>query len=61
MYSEALLIMDRNTTQLMIEDMQTTIEQLKELSAQKDDIIAQKDDTIAALQAEIDRLSKSNK
>ena len=54
MYSEALLILDRNTSQLMIEDMQATIENLRELAAQKDDTItamgsaiAQKDDAIA--------------
>ncbi len=47
MYSEALLIMDRNTTQLMIEDMQETITQLQEDAAKKDEILAQKDDTIA--------------
>ena len=49
MYSEALLILDRNTSQLMIEDMQATIENLRELAAKKDDTIAQKNDTIAEM------------
>ena len=49
MYSEALLILDRNTSQLMIEDMQETIEQLKELAAEKDDTIAKKDAALAQL------------
>ena len=49
MYSEALLILDRNTSQLMIEDMQATIAQLQEAAARKDDIIAQKDSAIAQM------------
>ena len=70
MYSEALLILDRNTSQLMIEDMQATIENLRELAAQKDgtiaamgstiaqkdDTIAQRDDTITQKDAEISAL-----
>ena len=63
MYSEALLILDRNTSQLMIEDMQATIENLRELAAQKDgtiaemgSAIAQKDDTITQKEAEISAL-----
>ena len=60
MYSEALLILDRNTSQLMIEDMQETIEQLKELAAEKDaalaqmdSIITQKDDALAKMENSI--------
>ena len=49
MYSEALLQMDRNTVNYMIEDMK------KEL-AEKDNTIAEKDNTIAEKEARIAEL-----
>ena len=59
MYSEALLILDRNTSQLMIEDMQETIEQLKELAAEKDAALAQMDSIITQKDDALAKMGKS--
>ncbi len=72
MYSEALHILDRNTAQLMVEDMQETIQQQgatiqhqgatiqhQGATIQKlKDTSAQKDAQIAALEAELEKLKK---
>ena len=61
MYSEALLQMDRNTVNLMIEDMK---KEIAEIILEKDTVIAEKDNTIAekdARIAELEALLKQNK
>ncbi len=45
-FSEELKILDRNTVQLMIDDMQDEIDGMKTLLVQKDEAILQKDETI---------------
>ena len=52
MFSEALRIMDRNTTKYMIEDMQR---QYEEAVAECDEAVAERDEALAEL-AEKDRL-----
>ena len=47
MYSEALLQMDRNTVNYMIEDMKKELSEKDNIIAEKDNTIAEKDNTIA--------------
>ncbi len=47
LFSEELLMMDRNTVQLMIDEMQEEINQQSEALVQKDEALAQKDEMIA--------------
>ena len=45
-FSEELKIMDRNTVQLMIDEMQDEIDGMKELLGQKDKQQSQKDEAL---------------
>ena len=45
-FSEELRIMDRNTVQLMIDEMQDEIDGMKELLGQKDKQLSQKDEAL---------------
>ncbi len=47
LFSEELLMMDRNTVQLMIDEMQEEINQQSEALAQKDEVLARKDEALA--------------
>ena len=51
MYSEALLQMDRNTVNYMIEDMKKELSEKDNIIAEKDNTIAEKDARIAELEA----------
>ena len=64
MFSEALQILDRNTTKYMIDTMKQSIEDLTQENAEKDQVVAElrnnlaeKDNTIAELRAELQQLS----
>ena len=71
MYSEALLQMDRNTVNLMIEDMKKELVENSIALAEKDNIIAQNNTALAekdniisekdARIAELEALIKQNK
>lgn len=56
MYSEALTILDRNTTKYMCEEMQKQITEQAAIIEEKNLAIAEQNNTIAALQAELERL-----
>lgn len=45
-YSEELKILDRNTAQLMIDEMQDKIDGMKALLGQKDEVLIQKDEAL---------------
>lgn len=57
-FSEELQILDRNTVQLMIDDMQDDIDGMKALLGQKDKALLQKDEEL--LQKDEELLQKDN-
>lgn len=59
-FSEELKILDQNTVQLMIDDMQDTINFQKDALSKKDAAIAQKDAAIAQMRKEIERLKAAH-
>ena len=56
-FSEELRIMDRNTVQLMIDEMQDEIDGMKELLGQKDELLSQMDEKIRQLEKRLAELS----
>ena len=61
MFSEALQILDRNTTKYMIDTMKQSIEDLKQKDVENQKTIAKKDKTIAEMNQIIAELkAKSN-
>jgi hypothetical protein len=56
-FSEELKILDRNTVQLMIDEMQDEIDGMKELLEQKDEMLNQKDEKINQLETLLEKLS----
>lgn len=58
MFSEALDIMDRNTANLMIDELMQENEQMEYVIAEKDNTIAEKDNTIADMHKQIEELKK---
>ncbi|MGN1155076.1 MAG: hypothetical protein ACI4TK_02760 [Agathobacter sp.] len=58
MFSEELRILDRNTVQYMIDEMQEEINQKNALLEQKDAQIEQKDAQIELLKKQIEELKK---
>lgn len=55
MFSKELLELDRNTTKLMIDEMQKDIEQKDEMIRQKNEALAQKDDEIRKLKEQLQK------
>ena len=58
MFSEELKILDRNTVQLMIDELQETATSTKQKLDEANKTIAEKDAKIAQLQAKLDSLIK---
>ena len=58
-FSEELRMLDRNTVQLMIDEMQKTIDTQEEQLLQKDEQLAQKDSIIAQLEETLQKLQVS--
>ena len=54
MYSEALLQMDKNTANYMIEEMKKEVDELQNLVAEKDSALAEKDALIAELKKQLE-------
>ena len=61
MFSEALKIMDRNTTKYMIDELQETIIEKNQTITKKDQDIAKKDQTIEKLEKEKKELQEKIK
>lgn len=68
MFSEALAIMDKNTINLMIDDMKMQVQELNEIImekdsalAEKDNALAEKDNIIAEMATQIARLEAEKK
>ena len=55
MYSEALLQMDKNTANYMIEDMKKELDGLHELVAERDAALAEKDSIIKELKRKLEK------
>ena len=61
MFSEALKIMDRNTTKYMIDELHETIIEQDQTIAKQDQAIAEKDQDIAKKDQTIEKLEKEKK
>ncbi len=58
MFSKELLEMDRNTVELMIDEMQDEIKQQKETIQEKDEVLQQKDSELQEMQQKIKELQE---
>ena len=56
MFSEELAILDKNTVEYMIDEMQEELNRKDEVIAERDSKLAEKEDKIKKLQAELERL-----
>lgn len=61
LYSEELKILDKNTVQLMIDEMQDEIDGQKRRLIQKDEQLIQKDEQLFQKDKRIDHLSRQYK
>ena len=60
LYSEELKILDKNTVQLMIDEMQDEIDGQKKQLSQKDEQLIQKDEQLTQKDKRIERLFQEN-
>lgn len=61
MFSKELLEMDRNTVELMIDEMQDEIKQQKETIQEKDDALKEKDEALQQKDSELQEMQQKMK
>ena len=61
MFSKELLEMDRNTVELMIDEMQDEIKQQKETIQEKDDALKEKDEVLQQKDSELQEMQQKMK